>query len=206
MPSGITLTLLSESSTLALSRLRRTYGPSEGEGTGLLPSPSRLMGLAHPPCFIDISAMLQSNMADMSLPRGEGTPRPRRLRGWIPALGGRNDGEGEGKAISRSHLRGGKGNQERCWYGEGRATSRACLKSCTTPHFSLFHDLDSCLRHPSHWSRISNWAVFNGLMRQAQPVAPTGRDGSRSGGWNGGRGGAVSRGRIVALFRPGRRA
>ena len=26
----------------------------------------------HPPCFIDISAMLQSNMADISLPRGEG--------------------------------------------------------------------------------------------------------------------------------------
>ena len=46
--------------------------PSEGEGTGLLPSPSRLMGLAHPPRFIDISAMLLCNMADMSLPRGEG--------------------------------------------------------------------------------------------------------------------------------------
>ena len=128
LPSGITLTLLGESSTLALSRLRRTYGPSEGEGTGLLPSPSRLMGLAHPPCFIDISAMLLCNMADMSLPRGEGTPRPHRLRGWIPALSGRNDGEGEGKAIRRSHLRGGKGSQERCWYGEGRATSRSPLR------------------------------------------------------------------------------
>ena len=26
--------------------------PSEGEGTGLLPTPSRLIGLAHPPCLL----------------------------------------------------------------------------------------------------------------------------------------------------------
>ena len=53
------------------------------------------------------------------------------------------------------------------WGGGGRPRG-ACLKSRTTPHFSLFCDLDSCLRHLSHWSRISNRAVFNGLMRQAQ--------------------------------------
>ena len=48
----------------------------------------------------------------------------------------------------------------------------ACLKSRITPHFSLFCDLDSCLRHLSYWSRISNWAVFNGLMRQAPRACP----------------------------------
>ena len=70
--------------------------------------------------------------------------------------------------------------------------SGACLKSRSTPLFSLFYDLDSCLRHPSHWSRISNRAVFNGLMRQALGPAP--RDGFRSpragmtcgGGWGSG--------------------
>ena len=58
----------------------------------------------------------------------------------------------------------------------GRATSRACLKSHPTPQFSLPYDLDSCLRQPSHWSRISNRAVFNGLLRQAPRPAPTGTE------------------------------
>ena len=48
----------------------------------------------------------------------------------------------------------------------------ACLKSRPTPQFSLLCGLNSCLRHPSHWSRIANRAVFYGLMRQAPPTSP----------------------------------
>ena len=48
----------------------------------------------------------------------------------------------------------------------------ACLISHPTPHFSPLYDLDSCLRHLSHWSRISNRAVLNGLMRQAPGGSP----------------------------------
>ena len=55
---------------------------------------------------------------------------------------------------------------------QGGQPQGACLKSRTTPHFSLFYDLDLCLRHPSHWSRISSRAVFNGLMRQAPRACP----------------------------------
>ena len=45
--------------------------PSECEGVGRLPAPFNWFP-AHPPCFIDISAMLHCNMADISLARGEG--------------------------------------------------------------------------------------------------------------------------------------
>ena len=55
---------------------------------------------------------------------------------------------------------------------QGGQPQGACLKSRTTPHFSLFYDLDLCLRHPSHWSRISSRAVFNGFMRQAPRACP----------------------------------
>ena len=88
----------------------------------------------------------------VSGPAPKRCPRPY-AAGWIPALGGRNDGEGEGKAISRSHLRGGKGNQERCSYGEGRATSRACLISPLNPRPTWIASCTTCdsgaVRHPN---------------------------------------------------------
>ena len=42
-----------------------------------------ILSPAHPPCFIDISAMLQSNMADMSLPRGRGRKARKSVRGQV---------------------------------------------------------------------------------------------------------------------------
>ena len=38
---------------------------------------------SHPPCFIDISAMLLGNMADMSLPRGRGRKARKGVRGQV---------------------------------------------------------------------------------------------------------------------------
>ena len=42
-----------------------------------------ILSPAHPPCFIDISAMLQSNMADMSLSRGRGRKARKGVRGQV---------------------------------------------------------------------------------------------------------------------------
>ena len=46
-----------------------------GQGVGVTflgdrPTSRNKLSPTHPACFIDISAMLQSNMADISLPRG----------------------------------------------------------------------------------------------------------------------------------------
>ena len=42
-----------------------------------------ILSPAHPPCFIDISAMLPCNMADMSLPRGRGRKARKGVRGQV---------------------------------------------------------------------------------------------------------------------------
>ena len=55
------------------------------EGWRGCPSPDSRNKLspAHPPCFIEISAMLQSNMADISLPRGRGRKARKGVRGQV---------------------------------------------------------------------------------------------------------------------------
>ena len=82
-------------------------------------------------------------------------------------VGGRGD-------LFLSGLSGGGCCVDKCLMASEGDHEEPVSKVRITPHFSLSYDLDSCLRHPSHWSRISNWAVFNGLMRQAPRVAPTG--------------------------------
>ena len=42
-----------------------------------------ILSPAHPPCFIDISAMLPCNMADMSLSRGRGRKARKGVRGQV---------------------------------------------------------------------------------------------------------------------------
>ena len=42
-----------------------------------------ILSPAHPPCFIDISAMLQGNIADMSLPGGRGRKTRKGVRGQV---------------------------------------------------------------------------------------------------------------------------
>ena len=44
-----------------------------------------ILSPTHPPCFIDISAMLRSNMADMSLSRGRGRKARKCVRGQVLA-------------------------------------------------------------------------------------------------------------------------
>ena len=50
---------------------------------GRAPAPRDKLSPDHPPCFIDISAMLLCNMADMSLPRGRGRKARKSVRGQV---------------------------------------------------------------------------------------------------------------------------